>query len=70
MPTYTFIKERQECGNIDGCKFVGDVFITDDEAAAARLRTSQTFNRTVREITEEEPPAQQTGEDIRKGKKK
>ena len=52
MPTYIFIKERQECGNIDGCKFVGDVFITEDEAAAARLRTSQTFNRTVREIIE------------------
>ena len=51
MTKYTFIKERQECGNIDGCKFVGDVFETNDEEIAARLRQSKTFNKTVREIS-------------------
>lgn len=51
MTKYTFIKDRQECGNIEGCKFVGDVFETNDEEIAARLRQSKTFNKTVREIS-------------------
>lgn len=52
MPTYTFIKDKTECGNIEGCKFVGDVFRTRDEEVAERLRNSATFNKTVKEIYE------------------
>lgn len=53
MQTYTFIKERHECGNIEGCKFVGDIFRTSDNDVAERLRKSYTFNKTVREINED-----------------
>lgn len=51
-----FIKERSECGNVDGCKFTGDVFQTDDEDTAIHLRRSATFGKTVKEITEPENP--------------
>lgn len=55
MPTYTFIKEKHECGNIEGCKFTGDVFCTDNEEEAIRLRNSATFGKSVTEIVEEKP---------------
>lgn len=54
MPTYTFIKERSECGNIEGCKFVGDVFRTHEDEIADRLRKSATFGKTVKEINDSE----------------
>ncbi len=49
---YTFVKDRQECGNIEACKFTGDVFRTKDPLIAEKLRKSSTFGKTVREITE------------------
>lgn len=58
MPTYTFIKERTECGNIEGCKFIGDIFRTRDEDVADRLRKSATFGKTVKEIDEDKPNEQ------------
>jgi hypothetical protein len=50
--TYTFIKDRNECGNIEACKFTGDVFITKDPEKAEKLRRSSTFGKTVHEIIE------------------
>jgi hypothetical protein len=58
MPTYTFIKDKHECGNIEGCKFNGDAFITSDEDEAERLRKSYTFNKTIHEIKEESKPSE------------
>lgn len=56
MQDYTFIKDRSECGNIEGCKFIGDYFKTQDPEIAERLRKSATFNRTVHEFRVDEPP--------------
>ena len=53
MRVYTFIKERTECGNIEGCRFVGDVFRTKELEIAERLRRSATFGKTVSEIDEQ-----------------
>ena len=56
--TYTFIKDRNECGNIEACKFTGDVFITKDPEKADKLRKSSTFGKTVHEITDYKPPTE------------
>lgn len=63
MLKYTFIKEQNECGNIEGCKFVGDIFRTNDDDVAERLRNSATFGKTVKEIDEDYQPEEETLED-------
>lgn len=50
---YTFIKDKDECGFIEGCKFVGNVFQTDRADIADRLRRSRTFGKTVKEVKED-----------------
>ena len=62
--TYTFIKDRNECGNIEACKFTGDVFITKDLDKAEKLRKSSTFGKTVHEISEQLEQPEQKGQPV------
>lgn len=53
MTRYTFVKDNEECGFIEGCQFIGNVFQTDRDDIAERLRKSNTFGKTVKEIVDE-----------------
>lgn len=58
---YTFIKDKDECTFIEGCKFVGNAFQTSREDIADRLRRSRTFGKTVKELTEKPNKAAKDG---------